>query len=168
MMKSLKEQIDRYESYHQSRTNRLTHYIGIPAILFGALILLSWFSFSIAGYWHISFAWIATAALIIYYFFLDIKLAALMTIILVILTLICHAIAYPHPTTGTFIVFLVFFFGGWVLQFVGHTFEKNKPSFVTSFPQLVIAPMYLLIEVLKLTKLARHFDIDDDGTPPSE
>ena len=167
-MKSLKQQLSQYISYHQSRTNQFTHYIGIPAIILGTLILLSWISVTIAGRWSISFAWIAIILTLVYYFRLDIKLASLMTIILVILTLICSWIAFPYPTTGTFVVFIILFVGGWILQFIGHTFEKNKPAFFTGLSQALIAPLYLLIEILKILKLGKYFDLDDSEAPPTD
>lgn len=163
-MKSLQERLERYTSFHQSKTNQLTHFISIPAILLGALFFLSWFSFSIAGHWNISFSWIAVAALLIYYFRLNVKLAALMTIILVILTLICSAIAYPRPTTGTFITFVVLFVGGWILQFIGHTFEKSRPALLANFSQILIGPLYLLCETLKMFNLGQYFDITQPKT----
>lgn len=165
-MKSLKEQLDQYAVYHESRTNQFTHYIGIPAIILGTLILLSWISVTIAGLWSISFAWVATILTLAYYFRLDIKLASLMTIILVILTLICSWIAFPRPSIGTFIAFIILFVGGWILQFIGHTFEKNKPAFFTSLSQALIAPLYLLVELLKVMKIEKHFGLDDTKSTP--
>jgi len=139
-MKPLAEQLATYRQQHTQPTNKIVHYIGIPAILISLLIALSWVSVSIAGYWHITFAWLAVLALLVYYFFLDTKLAAVMTVVLILLTLLCSWIAFPAPTKFSLILFLVLFIGGWVLQFVGHTFEKATPGFLTNASQALVAP----------------------------
>jgi uncharacterized membrane protein YGL010W len=160
IMKSLKEQIDNYSINHQNRSNLIAHYIGIPAIMIGILLLLNWFTISFALNWHLTFSWIAVILTLVYYFRLNIKLACLMTIILVILNLICYWIAYPKPTSGSFILFLVLFVGGWLLQFLGHAFEKTKPAFFASLMQLLIAPLFLLVELLKALHCEKFFDLE--------
>ena len=106
-MKSLAEQLRDYRLRHTEKANKLTHYIGIPALILGTLILLSWVSVSIAGQWHISFAWIAVIALLVYYYFLNIKLAAVTTVVMIIATLICTWIGYPAPTKFSLTLFLI-------------------------------------------------------------
>jgi uncharacterized membrane protein YGL010W len=39
------------------------------------------------------------------------------------------------------------FIVGWVIQFVGHHFEKAKPAFVDDLTQLLIGPLFLMAEV---------------------
>src|SRR6266568_2690096 len=41
-VKSLDEQMAIYAAYHRNRWNRLTHFIGVPAIVFAILIPMSW------------------------------------------------------------------------------------------------------------------------------
>jgi len=160
-MKPLAKQLEEYRQQHTTATNKLFHYIGIPAIVIGALLLLNWVWVSFAGHWNITFAWIAVIGLLIYYYFLDIKLAVVMTVALVVLNLICYWIAYPRPTTANLIVFLILFIGGWILQFIGHSFEKTKPSFTANISQVFIAPMFVVAEFIVLLGLGQYFNLEE-------
>lgn len=164
-MKLFAEQFAHYRQQHTEKLNKIAHYISVPAILLGALILLSWVSISIAGYWHITFAWIGVALLLIYYYFLDIKLAAVMTVILILLTWLCSWIAYPAPTKTSLILFFVLFIGGWILQFVGHSLEKIKPAFLESLAQILLAPIFVVAEVLIAMKLGKYFGLEQPVSP---
>lgn len=159
-MCSLKELLNDYQTQHNNRISVLTHSIGIPAILLGTLILLSWISVSIVARWHITFAWIAIVATLVYYYRLNAKLAAAMSLIFIILTLICTWIAFPRPNTFNIALFIILFVGGWILFFIGHAAEKSKPTFLSSLTQISIAPLFLLIEVLILLKLTHYFDLE--------
>jgi len=158
-MKSLAQQLAEYEQQHQNKTNQLTHYIGIPAIVVGTLILLSWISIGFGATFHVTFAWMAIVLAIVYYYFLDMKLAIAMGIVLVIVNLFCTWIAYPHPTAFSLILFIVLFFGGWALQFIGHSTEKSKPAFIKNLMSFPIAPMYVFIKALRALKLDKHFEV---------
>lgn len=161
-MKPLAEQLANYRQQHTTATNKLFHYIGTPAIMLGILLLLNWVWVSFAGHWNITFAWIAIIALLIYYYFLDVKLAIVMTVILIILNLICSWIAYPKPTAANLIVFLILFIGGFVLQFIAHSFEKVKPSFLTNMSQILIAPIFVVAEFIQLLGLGKYFNLEQE------
>lgn len=164
-MKAFNEQLAHYLQQHSERVNKVAHYISIPAIVLGALILLSWVSISIAGYWHITFAWIGIVLLLIYYYFLDVKLSIVMTIIFILLTLLCSWIAYPAPTKLSLILFFILFIGGWLLQFVGHSLEKSKPAFLESLSQVILAPLFVVAEVIMMLKLGKYFDLEEPNPP---
>jgi len=172
-MKPFTEQLAAYRQQHTQKTNQIAHYIGIPAILIGALLALNWVSISIAKEWHITFAWLLTIGLLVYYYFLDVKLASAMAVVLVILTLICAWIAFPAPGKFSLILFLILFIGGWVLQFIGHSFEKVKPDF-SNILQAVVTPMFILAEFMTMLGIGKYFDLeeaksdDNNQPPPSE
>ena len=142
------------------------HYIGIPAIVLGLLIALSWLSVTIAARWDISFAWIGMVILAIYYYFLDIKMAIVMSVILILVTLLCTWIAYPRPTSASLILFLVLFIGGWILQFIGHTFEKTKPAFLANVNSILIAPLYVVAELILALGLGKYFNLAETAKAP--
>jgi uncharacterized membrane protein YGL010W len=158
----MKELLDNYHAFHQNRSDQITHYISIPAIIIGSLILLSWITVSIATRWHITFSWIAIILALIYYYRLHVKLAIVMTVVLVILNLICTWIGYPKPTTFSLILFIILFFGGWILLLIGHTLEKNRPPFFSSLSQIMIAPMFLLIEAIRAMNMGKYFNLDSE------
>ena len=161
-MSPLSKQLANYQAQHTHSTNKLLHYIGIPVMLAGFLILLNWVWVSFSGYWNITFAWIATIALLVYYYFLDAKLAAVMTVLLVILTLICTWIGYPKPTAVSLILFLIFFIGGIALQLIGPSFEENKSSYTQDIAQLLIAPIFVVTDIIILLGLGKHFDLQEE------
>ena len=72
-MKSLAEQLTVYQQQHKNKINLLTHYIGIPMIIFSLLMLFNWISIDIATRWQISFSWIFLIATLVYYFFLNVR-----------------------------------------------------------------------------------------------
>jgi len=36
---------------------------------------------------------------------------------------------------------------GWIIQFIGHYYEKAKPAFVDDLSQFLIGPLFLMAEV---------------------
>jgi uncharacterized membrane protein YGL010W len=46
------------------------------------------------------------------------------------------------------IVFAVFFVGGWVFQLVGHVWEGRRPALVDNLFQAFIGPMFIMAEVM--------------------
>lgn len=156
-MKSLTELLENYEQYHAQPTTKILHYIGVPAVIIGLLILFEWFTLGFFGHWFISFAWLFVIALLVYYYFLNVRLALLMTVILLVLTGIVTWLAPPMPTKLSVILFLVFLIGGGVLQFIGHTLEKTKPSLTSGLMQMLITPLFIILELLALLKWKKFF-----------
>ncbi|EKD77010.1 MAG: putative membrane spanning protein [uncultured bacterium] len=155
-MKSLTEQLATYKQQHTNRMNRLTHYFGIPMIIFSLLMLLNWISIDIATKWQISFAWIFLIGTLAYYFFLNVRLAVAATIIMIPVAGIAMWMARPTPTAFSTSFFLLLFIGGWALQFLGHYFEKQKPAFFLSAQQLLIGPLFVLLEALEALGVAKY------------
>lgn len=155
-MKPLYEQLNRYQSHHQNRINCYLHYVGVPAIIFSLILFFNWISIDIASLWRIPFSWILVAGTLLYYLILNIRLGLIATIFFVVFTYVADAIAKNTPTETTAILFLVLFFGGWILQFVGHFFEKQRPAFFTGFMQLFIGPLFVIVELLKQLKIDKY------------
>lgn len=160
-MSSLTQQLNAYKREHTNHTNVLLHYIGIPALMIGLLILLSWVQITIGGQYHISFAWIAVAALLAYYYFLDVKLAAAMTVALVIVTLFCTWIAFPAPSKFSFVLFIALVVGGALCQYIGHGAERNVSNFTKNISQLLIGPMFVLVALIHMLNLNSFFNLDN-------
>jgi len=155
-MKSLSEQLFTYKQQHTNKMNLLLHYIGIPTIIFSLLMLLNWISIDIATHWQISFSWILLLATLVYYFLLNLRLAIVATIVMIPFTFIAILIARPSPTLFSGTLFFILFIGGWALQFVGHYFEKQKPAFMINASQLLIGPLFVLMEALEALGLAKY------------
>ncbi|MBI1943582.1 MAG: DUF962 domain-containing protein [Betaproteobacteria bacterium] len=144
-MKSLEEQMSFYAAYHQDSRNKLTHFIGVPAIIFGLFIALGWLRVDLGGV-TLSAALLLAAVVMVWYFMLDVPLALAMLAINGLLLYFADQIAVQPITVGA-VWFLVFFGGGWVLQLIGHVFEGRKPALVDNFFQVFVAPIFLAAEV---------------------
>jgi uncharacterized membrane protein YGL010W len=144
-MKTIEEQMSFYAAYHQDARNKATHFIGVPAIMLSLFIPLAWIRFEAGGV-TITAAMVFAAAVLIYYFFLDVPLALAMLVITAALVWIGGQIAALGSMQG-WIWFAVLFVGGWILQLVGHGFEGRKPALADNLFQIFVAPIFLAAEV---------------------
>jgi uncharacterized membrane protein YGL010W len=144
-MKALDEQIASYGAYHRDARNRLTHFIGVPLIVFAVLLALGWLRVPFAGT-TVSAAVPCTLVLLGYYFRLDRTLALAMTGFMLVLLFFSEMIALA-PWRESLAVFLIAFVGGWTLQLIGHYFEGRKPALVDNLLQVFVAPIFLMAEV---------------------
>jgi uncharacterized membrane protein YGL010W len=144
-MKSLEEQMSFYAAYHQDARNRATHFVGVPVIILSLFIPLAWVGFEVGGV-TITAAMLFAAAVLAYYFVLDVPLALAMLVVNALLLWAAQAIAAQGLATG-WLWFAVLFVGGWILQLVGHVFEGRKPALADNFFQIFIAPLFLAAEV---------------------
>ncbi|MBA2549397.1 MAG: DUF962 domain-containing protein [Burkholderiaceae bacterium] len=144
-MKTLEEQMSVYLQYHRNPRNRLTHFVGVPLIMFSLFVLLALLRVEVAGF-SISAATVLAVLVLIYYFRLDAVLAAAMTLFVAVLLLAAHAVA-TEGVRPALLVFAASFIGGWILQLIGHVFEGKKPAFMHNFFQVFIAPIFLMAEV---------------------
>ncbi len=144
-MKTLEQQMSFYLRYHRNPKNKLTHFFGVPLIMFSLFVLLALVRVEIGGF-SISAATVLAVVVLIYYFRLDAVLAAAMTIFVAVLLVAAHSVA-SEGARAALIVFAATFIGGWVLQLVGHAFEGKRPALMDNFFQVFIAPIFLMAEV---------------------
>lgn len=152
-MKTLEEQMAFYAAYHQDARNKATHFIGVPAIMLSLFIPLAWLRIELGGV-AISAAMLFAAAVLVYYFLLDVPLALAMLLITGILVWAGERIAEQGTAQG-WIWFGVLFVGGWILQLVGHVFEGRKPALTDNLFQIFVAPIFLVAEVFFALGLKR-------------
>ena len=132
-----------YADYHRDRRNIATHLVGVPMIMFGALVLLSRPGFELAGL-ALSPAWLLLAVVIAWTLSRgELALGLLTSAVWVALAAAAHALEGVWWAGG-----LGFFALGWVIQFVGHYYEGRKPAFVDDLVGLFVAPMFVLLELL--------------------
>src|SRR5216684_3259337 len=141
-----------YAAYHRNRWNRLTHFIGVPSIIFAILIPMSWVSLGD----EVSLAHVFLGAVLAYYFLLDVPLA-LVTAVAVVALFHAAKLAAGTGVASGWIWFGVFFVGGWTFQLVGHVFEGRKPALADNLFQIFIAPVFLMAEVFFALGLKRDF-----------
>jgi len=147
-MKTLQQQLGTYGLYHRSKRNVLTHFFGIPLIVFAVLCLLARIQIPI-GSLLIDGAQLFVFASVVYYLMLSVSLGLIMGALFTLLLLAAQPIAamafWPWLSIGVGV-----FVFGWVLQFIGHYYEGKKPAFVDDLIGLIIGPLYVTVEFLFL------------------
>jgi len=142
-MKSAVEQLSTYKSVHLNPQNIKTHFVGVPMIVWSAWLMLGTLRFAWQDY-QVSLAMILTVVVLGYYMALHMRLAlGLVLFILPVLYTTEQVVHTPHP----FIIAISIFVMGWVIQFIGHQYEKAKPAFMDDLNQLLIGPFFLMAEL---------------------
>ncbi|SUZ78856.1 uncharacterized protein METZ01_LOCUS31710 [marine metagenome] len=146
----LMEMLVGYSGSHQHPINIAFHLIGIPVIMFGIFIPLSWISFNILGI-PITLAHLTVVGFFLFYLTLDTLFALVFLVIGIIIAQFSSAIGL-QPTSGS--IALIAFFGGYVLQFVGHAIEKTIPVLIRHPIQAhLAAPFFVIVEIFGLLHL---------------
>jgi uncharacterized membrane protein YGL010W len=144
-MRTVNDWLGEYAVSHQNPTNKLLHWICVPAIVLAVMGLL-WSaplpgSLATVSPW-VNWATAVAAATIVYYLLLSPRLALGITLVFAGLLWIVHALAQlPWPLWQTA---LVIFVVAWIGQFVGHLVEGRRPSFFKDLQFLLIGPLWLL------------------------
>lgn len=144
-MRSLTDHLSNYATYHRDRRNIATHFAGIPVIVLAVAALLSRPAFDVGGF-ALSPATAAIAATCVFYFRLDLRFGVTMSVLMAAAGVFGAQIA-ALSTSMWLLVSLGLFFGGWLVQFVGHYFEGRKPAFVDDLIGLVVGPLFVVAEV---------------------
>jgi len=144
-VKSLEDQMAFYAAYHQDGRNKLTHFIGVPAIVLGVMVALAWLRMDVGGI-TVSGAMAITLIVLAYYLVLDLPLGIAMVAVFGALLWAAEVIA-ALPLKQAVAWFLVLFAGGWVVQLIGHVFEGRKPALADNLFQIFVAPIFLCAEI---------------------
>ena len=148
-MKPLQEHLTEYGRFHTHRINQRTHYIGIPCIIIGLLLMLSWLKVDITTDFSIPAPWLLVLPTLMYYGFLDYRIAVITAIIVLPITATIIHYASHGPTHTMLIVSILLFASGWALQYIGHFYEKKQPAFYTNLIHLLIGPLYFIDKLLQ-------------------
>lgn len=139
--------LNQYAEYHRDRRNILTHFVGVPMIVFGVGVLLAGSSFAAAGL-VLTPAWLVFALVAAWYLtrgHLAVGLATTLGIGLLIW--LAHRVS--GGSTVSWLAWGVgFFVVGWVIQFIGHYYEGRKPAFADDIVGLLVGPMFVVMEML--------------------
>ena len=155
MMKSdskLMDMLTGYASAHQHPFNVAVHMIGIPTIMLGVFIVLSWLEVGFRGF-VVNGAHIATLILFAFYLTLDVAFSLVFLLYAVPVAIIATIIgAQPIAVSGS--VAAAAFFGGYAAQFIGHAVEKSVPVVLKHPIQAnLAAPFFTVVEIFKILGL---------------
>jgi uncharacterized membrane protein YGL010W len=139
--------LSQYAEYHRDQRNIISHFVGVPMIVFGVGVLLARPSFGLGGL-ALSPAWVAFALAAAWYLTRgSLVLGLAVSACVGVLILLAHQVAYGS-VAGWLGWGVGMFFVGWVIQFVGHWYEGRKPAFVDDIVGLLVGPMFVVAEAL--------------------
>ncbi len=162
-MKSVEVQLSNYKSVHFNKTNIKTHFVGIPLIVWAVTVLLSLntFNIEIAGTMlTYTPAMVFFALSLLYYFKLHVKLGLGMLFYVVANVYLASLVSAMEYVLW---IAIATFIAGWVIQFIGHIYEKAKPAFMDDIMGLIIGPLFLMAEVYFALGLEKQ--LHDEITP---
>jgi len=148
----LLEMLTGYAASHQHPVNIAVHMVGIPTIMLGVLIPLSWMTMAI-GEFSVTPAYAVVLGFFLFYLTLDVLFAVVFLVFGLALAVLAAWIAtLPMAVSGT--VAAVAFFGGYAAQFIGHAIEKSMPVLVKHPVQAnLAAPFFTVVEMFKMLGL---------------
>jgi uncharacterized membrane protein YGL010W len=158
-MKKLEQYLIKYALYHRDERNILTHFVGVPLIVF-AVIGLLYFPLMLVNNLMITPALIIAILAILFYIALDIKLGLLMSgLYLLGLWGVDSIFESMNSQTASFYgLFAGLFVIGWIIQFIGHYYEGKKPAFVDDLMGLLVGPLFVVVEMLFKVGLLKNLE----------
>jgi len=149
-------QLASYAAVHRDWRNKVTHFVGIPLIVFSLLLILTQWRLELAGR-EVSMAMVVAIVAVLGWMALDLGIGLAMAVLMVLAWYAAEALAGALGATASWTAFLVLFVGGWILQFVGHHYEGKRPALLDNIFQGFIGPMFLVAETMVV--LARRRDL---------
>jgi uncharacterized membrane protein YGL010W len=140
---------DNYAADHQNPTNRLIHWICVPAITW-TVVALVWL-IPVPGWLGRPGLWAVLAmflAFCFYYYRLSRKIGLAMAGAFISLALITDSLYRNIGSSGLLWLAVGVFVVAWIGQFIGHKIEGKRPSFLTDLQYLLIGPAWLMSKAL--------------------
>ena len=146
-MRNATDLLAQYAEYHRDERNIISHFIGVPMIVFGVGVLLARATFPAFGITS-TLAWVVFALAAAWYLTRgNVVLGIAVSVAVGILIKLGHGVS--GGSVGPWLAWGVgFFLVGWVIQFVGHWYEGRKPAFVDDLVGLLVGPMFVVAELM--------------------
>jgi uncharacterized membrane protein YGL010W len=153
-MRSVEDWFGSYGDDHRHPTNRLIHWICVPAILW-AVIAALWLvpvspSIGRPGFW----CGLVMVAALAFYWRLSRPLGVAMLLVFVALGLVTEALYRTLGPADLLWLAVGVFVLAWIGQFVGHLIEGRRPSFLTDLAYLLIGPAWLTGKIMRRIGIA--------------
>ncbi len=148
----LMEMLTGYAAAHQHPMNIFVHLIGIPTIMFGALIPMTWVTLGSAQS-DLNLAHLVVLGFFLFYMTLDKIFAVVFLVVALLLAEAARQVGLMDTATAWWIAGGAFV-GGYIAQFIGHAIEKSMPVLVKHPIQAnLAAPFFTVVEIFKLLGL---------------
>ena len=150
-MKQIDTLLLKYGESHMNATNKLIHWVCVPAIMFSLLALLFAIPFLTERTWYANWAMVFLLFAWIYYARLSIvMLFGFVVIGFLMLWGINGLYAVADYQAGKLAIYaFIIFVVAWIGQFIGHKIEGKKPSFLEDVQYLLIGPAWLMHFIFK-------------------
>ncbi|MEP7322578.1 MAG: Mpo1-like protein, partial [Saprospiraceae bacterium] len=145
-MKDLQTLLNKYGESHINATNKMIHWICVPAIMFSLIGLLKSLPFFVSRDFMLNWGGVALIAALLYYLRLSIAMFLGFFVIGLIILWGNQKIwlAMDQSYSGLALFSIILFVVAWIGQFIGHKIEGKKPSFLEDLQFLLIGPAWLL------------------------
>ena len=141
-----------YAASHQHPLNVLVHMIGIPTIMLGVMIPLTWIEVTVENF-AFNLAHVLLVGFFVFYLTLDVVFAVVFLIVGWLMAWLASTLGALPGNTG-WITAAACFFGGYAAQFIGHAIEKSMPVLVKHPIQAnLAAPFFTVVELFKMVGL---------------
>ena len=148
-MRTITEWLNEYGESHKNETNKLIHWICVPAILFSILGMLYAVKLPLfIGAYQLNIGIVVSVAVLLYYFSLSVSLSVGMFLYLLVCMLLANLIESSR-IMPLWLFSIIIFALAWVGQFYGHKIEGKKPSFLKDIQFLMIGPAWLMSFIYK-------------------
>ena len=148
----LMDMLTGYAASHQHPFNVFVHMIGIPTIMLGVMIPLTWVTIEIDAS-SFNLAHVLIVVFFLFYVTLDYIFAVVFLVAAFFLQMLAAKLGSYPGNTG-WIIAAVAFFGGYIAQFVGHAVEKSMPVLVKHPIQAnLAAPFFTVVELFSIVGL---------------
>lgn len=151
------DQLSFYKFYHQNPINKWIHFFCIPMIILSFIIYLKDFYLLYESHWYMIrhrityYKFKLINFILLYYIYSYFEIGILMGFIMTFYFYILNSIA-----NSLILIFVekvyklahIMFFGGWILQFIGHYIEGRKPALLDSISQAFFQAPLFSLEVL--------------------
>ncbi|MBS0618390.1 MAG: DUF962 domain-containing protein [Spirochaetes bacterium] len=149
-MKTIDQWLTEYGESHQNKTNKLIHWVCVPAILFTVLGLLASIPTVNLFNWvptqlSVVANWAGVVLVLASLFYLRLSFAMFLGMALISVAMLFGVREIAKiPLAPLWLTCLVIFVVAWIGQFIGHKIEGKKPSFFKDLQFLLIGPAWLL------------------------
>jgi uncharacterized membrane protein YGL010W len=138
--KSLEQWALEYAESHQNPLNQKIHKLCVPLVILGGLGLASSVYFPLIPFVPVTFAWILLFFSLRFYLRLNGQVFLVMlgvAVLYLLLIYVMQRLLGPTPW-----LYGALFIVGWTGQFIGHRYERKKPSFFSDLQFLLIGPLW--------------------------
>jgi uncharacterized membrane protein YGL010W len=156
MTKTIDWFLDKYGESHQNATNKLIHWVCVPAIMLSLFGLLYAVPFPVERGLFTNWAAVLLAGALLYYLRLSFPMFLGFVVIGSAIIWVLNAMyqSVGEDAGQLAIISLVIFVVAWIGQFIGHKIEGKKPSFLQDIQFLLIGPAWLLHFIYKKLGIA--------------